>query len=86
MKKQALLCNGKAVAVGLFLTILLAFTARDRRSASERRAHQQRAPQHEFRQPDEPGRRQREHNVDSVQSLIASCRNPSGDLDIPATR
>jgi hypothetical protein len=28
MKKQALLCNGKAVAVGLFLTILLAFTAR----------------------------------------------------------
>jgi hypothetical protein len=28
MKKHALLCNGKAVAVGLFLTILLAFTAR----------------------------------------------------------
>ena len=28
MKKQALLCNGKAVAVGLFLTILLALTAR----------------------------------------------------------
>jgi hypothetical protein len=27
VKKQALLCNGKAVAVGLFLTILLAFTA-----------------------------------------------------------
>ena len=28
MKKQALLCNGKAVAVGLFLTILLALAAR----------------------------------------------------------
>ena len=28
MKKHALLCDGKAVAVGLFLTILLAFTAR----------------------------------------------------------
>jgi hypothetical protein len=28
MKKQALLCNGKAFAVGLFLTILLALTAR----------------------------------------------------------
>jgi hypothetical protein len=27
MKNHALLCNGKAVAVGLFLTILLAFTA-----------------------------------------------------------
>jgi hypothetical protein len=28
MKKHALLCNGRAVAVGLFLTILLALTAR----------------------------------------------------------
>lgn len=28
MKKHALLCSGKAVAVGLFLIILLAFTAR----------------------------------------------------------
>jgi hypothetical protein len=43
--------------------------------AAERCAHQQRAPEHRFRQPDERGSREREHGADSVRSRIASCRN-----------
>ena len=87
MKKQALLCNGKAVAVGLFLTILLAFTARATDAPLRRDAHISSAhPSTNFGSPTNRAVGNRKTSLIQFNPGSLPVGTTSGDSDIPATR